>query len=81
MCIRDRGWRSPAPRDYVGRAPLCAPESFALWSLTRRLRPVAVLALHTQGEVTVSYTHLRWSASTQVIWLTPMFCSAMWNCL
>lgn len=46
-----QGWRSPAPRDYVGRAPLCAPESFALWSLTRRLRPVAVLALHTQGEV------------------------------
>ncbi len=46
-----RGWRSPAPRDYVGRSPLCAPEAFALWSLTRALKPAAVLAFHTQGEV------------------------------
>ena len=42
---------SPAPRDYVGRAPLCAPESRALYAFTLRVRPKAVCALHTQGSV------------------------------
>lgn len=46
-----QGWRSCAPRDYVGRAPLCAPESRALYDFTRRARPKCALALHTQGEV------------------------------
>ncbi len=46
-----QGWTGPAPRDYVGRAPLCAPESRALYRLTKRIAPDMVLALHTQGEV------------------------------
>ena len=46
-----QGWTRPAPRDYVGRAPLCASESRALYTFTRRVRPACVLALHTQGEV------------------------------
>lgn len=46
-----QGFDRPAPRDYVGSAPLCAPESRALYELTRSLAPELVLALHTQGEV------------------------------
>ena len=42
---------SPAPRDYVGSAPLAASESRALYSLTRQAAPSLALALHTQGEV------------------------------
>ena len=45
------GYTFPAPRDYVGPAPLSAPESFSLARLTRRLDPDLVLAYHTQGEV------------------------------
>lgn len=45
------GFTGPAPRDYVGPAPLSAPESFALAELTRRLDPALALAYHTQGEV------------------------------
>ena len=45
------GWTGPAPRDYVGAAPLCAPEARALYRLTRRISPELVIALHTQGEV------------------------------
>lgn len=44
-----QGWDRAAPRDYVGRAPLCAPEARALALLTLRLRPRAALALHSQG--------------------------------
>ena len=46
-----QGWTGPAPRDFVGPAPLRARESRALCRLTERLRPRAALALHTQGEV------------------------------
>ena len=46
-----QGYTSPAPRDYVGTAPLTAPESRALAALTRRLDPALILAYHTQGEV------------------------------
>lgn len=46
-----QGWVSPAPRDYVGSAPLAASESRALYSLTRQAAPSLALALHTQGEV------------------------------
>lgn len=46
-----QGWTGPAPRDFVGAAPLCAPEACALYTLTRRVQPALVLALHTQGEV------------------------------
>ncbi|MBR3020280.1 MAG: peptidoglycan-binding protein [Clostridia bacterium] len=46
-----QGYTFPAPRDYVGPAPLSAPESLALSRLTRELLPELVLAYHTQGEV------------------------------
>lgn len=46
-----QGYTRPAPRDYVGRAPLCAPESRALYRLTKRVEPDMLLNLHTQGEV------------------------------
>lgn len=46
-----QGYRSPAPRDYVGRAPLCQRESAALADYTRCIAPALVLALHTQGAV------------------------------
>lgn len=46
-----QGWVTPAPRDYVGSAPLAASEARALYTLTRQLMPKTVLALHTQGEV------------------------------
>lgn len=46
-----QGFDRPAPRDYVGTAPLSAAESAALYELTRSLDPELILALHTQGEV------------------------------
>ncbi|MBR2046998.1 MAG: M14 family metallocarboxypeptidase [Oscillospiraceae bacterium] len=46
-----QGYTSPAPRDYVGRAPLNQVESLALYDYTNRLRPELVLAYHTQGGV------------------------------
>ena len=42
---------SPAPADFVGPAPLSAPESRAMAALTRRFDPALVQAWHTQGEV------------------------------
>ncbi len=42
---------SPAPGDYVGSAPLEAPESRALYDYTREFDPALTLSLHTQGEV------------------------------
>ena len=45
-----QGYTRPAPRDYVGTAPLSEPESAALADLTRELDPALVLAYHTQGE-------------------------------
>ena len=46
-----QGYTRPAPRDYVGPAPLSAPESAALAALTRRTDPALVLSFHTQGRV------------------------------
>ncbi len=46
-----QGYDRPAPRDFVGSAPLSATESRALAALTRSLDPALVLAFHTQGEV------------------------------
>lgn len=46
-----QGYISPAPRDYVGTAPLEAPESAAVYELTRRSDFRLILAYHTQGEV------------------------------
>ena len=46
-----QGYTRPAPRDYVGRAPLNQKESIALAGLTEALDPALVLAYHTQGQV------------------------------
>ena len=46
-----QGVRGPAPADYVGPAPLSAPESRALYEYTRRFDPDLVLAYHSQGRV------------------------------
>ena len=45
------GVRSPAPADYVGEAPLSAPEARAMAELTERFDPALTLSLHSQGEV------------------------------
>lgn len=44
-----QGFISPAPRDYVGRAPLNQLESRALAGYTEFIDPALVLALHAQG--------------------------------
>lgn len=46
-----QGFVSPAPSDYVGTAPLVAPESRAMYDFTLSLSPRLILAYHTQGEV------------------------------
>ena len=45
-----QGFTRPAPRDYVGRAPLDQRESRAMAEYTEAVDPALVLALHTQGE-------------------------------
>lgn len=45
------GFRAPAPRDYVGRAPLSSREASALAELTRKSDFDRTLAFHTQGGV------------------------------
>lgn len=46
-----QGYNRPAPRDYVGLAPLTAPESRAMYDFTRNHDFQLILAYHTQGEV------------------------------
>ena len=46
-----QGYTRPAPRDYVGRAPLNQRESIALADYTEAIDPALVLAYHTQGKV------------------------------
>ena len=46
-----QGFDRPAPRDYVGRAPLNQKESRALADYTEEVDPNLVLAYHTQGKV------------------------------
>ena len=46
-----QGYTRPAPRDFVGRAPLDQLESRALASYTELIDPALVLAYHTQGQV------------------------------
>lgn len=46
-----QGYTSPGPRDYVGKAPLSARESKAIYDFTRQLSPELILAYHTQGKV------------------------------
>lgn len=45
------GFTTPAPGDYVGRAPLSAQESRAMYDFTLSLDPALTLSYHTQGEV------------------------------
>ena len=47
----EQGYTQPAPRDYVGEAPLTAPESLAVYDFTRQHNFDLILAYHTQGEV------------------------------
>ncbi len=46
-----RGSVSPAPADFVGTAPLEAPEARALYAFTQRFSPALIQAWHPQGEV------------------------------
>ncbi len=46
-----QGYVSPAPRDYVGAAPLEIPESRAAYNLTRRHNFTLTISYHTQGRV------------------------------
>ena len=46
-----QGYNRPAPRDYVGPAPLQAPESVAVYDFTRNHDFLLIIAYHTQGEV------------------------------
>lgn len=45
-----QGFTQPAPRDYVGRAPLNQRETIALAQYTEQVDPTLVLAYHTQGK-------------------------------
>lgn len=45
------GFVSPAPTDYVGTAPLVAPESRAMYDFTLSISPELTLSYHTQGRV------------------------------
>lgn len=46
-----QGYNRPAPRDFVGTAPLTQRECIALVHLTKEISPALVLAFHTQGRV------------------------------
>ncbi len=46
-----QGVTSPAPADYVGQAPLTAPEARAMAELTERFDPALTLSYHSQGQV------------------------------
>ena len=46
-----QGFDRPAPRDFVGRAPLNQPESRAMAEYTEAIDPALVLAYHSQGKV------------------------------
>ena len=45
-----QGFISPAPRDFVGRAPLNQLETQALAAYTEEIDPALVLAYHSQGK-------------------------------
>lgn len=46
-----QGFTRPAPRDFVGLAPLDQPESAAMAALTQQVSPALTISYHTQGEV------------------------------
>ena len=45
-----QGFRTPAPRDFVGLGPLTEPESLALYNFTLFHNFRLILAYHTQGQ-------------------------------
>lgn len=45
-----QGYNRPAPRDYVGRAPLSQREAKAMAGYTEYIDPALVLAYHAQGK-------------------------------
>lgn len=47
----EQGFRTPAPRDFVGTAPLTAPESFSVFTFTRTHNFLLTLSYHSQGEI------------------------------
>jgi g-D-glutamyl-meso-diaminopimelate peptidase len=47
----EQGYTSPAPRDYVGEAPLSAIESINMYHFTNAHDFKLILAYHTQGQV------------------------------
>ncbi|MBR1810671.1 MAG: peptidoglycan-binding protein [Clostridia bacterium] len=46
-----QGFTSPAPRDFVGEAPLTAPEAAAIADFTDRNDFDMIIAYHTQGNI------------------------------
>ncbi len=46
-----QGVTGPAPANFVGQAPLTAPESRALYDRTLLFDPTLTISLHSQGEV------------------------------
>ncbi len=46
-----QGFTMPAPRDYVGTAPLTAPESRAVYDFSKRMNFDLTISYHTQGKV------------------------------
>lgn len=46
-----QGFTSPAPRDYVGPAPLAAPEARSIYEITNDIAPDLILAYHSQGNI------------------------------
>lgn len=45
------GYNKPAPRDFVGYAPLSAPESLAIYNFILSKNISLMITYHTQGEV------------------------------
>lgn len=46
-----QGYTRAGPRDYVGTAPLVAPEAVAVYNFTRQHNFRLILAYHTQGRI------------------------------
>lgn len=46
----EQGFETPAPRDYVGTAPLSEPESRAMFDTTEEISPALTISWHTQGK-------------------------------
>lgn len=47
----EQGFKTPAPRDFVGTEPLIAPEAIAMYKFTLAHNFRLILAYHTQGRV------------------------------